>query len=270
MLRATRSYLKPAASTAIDTSTLALEARVLVVSLGHVHLREDSELHGSLLRPRFEASIRSSRITIRIFDCQSQFSNAKCGRDGESGHGPEEATRGSPEVRSDLYRHHILEAAEDVFAERGFEAAKLQEISAACGLSMGTIYAIFPGKEELFRALLEERGAELLRARARRGGARGSGAGSARRPHRSVRRLLRRAPDVPAHASPARRLVGARPGRGERRAPSSSGRRSTSYTPRSSGAASPTACSSTRSRRSSRSSSRRWIRSCSPIGRRTA
>jgi AcrR family transcriptional regulator len=65
-------------------------------------------------------------------------------------------------VRSDLYRRHILEAAEGVLAERGFEAAKLQEISAACGLSMGTIYSIFPGKEELCRALLDERGAELL------------------------------------------------------------------------------------------------------------
>ena len=65
-------------------------------------------------------------------------------------------------VRSDLYRRHILEAAEGVLAERGFEAAKLQEISAACGLSMGTIYSIFPGKEELGRALLDERGAELL------------------------------------------------------------------------------------------------------------
>jgi AcrR family transcriptional regulator len=66
-------------------------------------------------------------------------------------------------VRSDLYRRHILEAAEGVFAERGFEAAKLQEISAACGLSMGTIYSIFPSKEDICRALLDERGAELLR-----------------------------------------------------------------------------------------------------------
>ena len=66
-------------------------------------------------------------------------------------------------VRSDLYRRHILEAAEGVLAERGFEAAKLQEISGACGLSMGTIYSIFASKDDLCRALLDERGAELLR-----------------------------------------------------------------------------------------------------------
>ncbi len=65
-------------------------------------------------------------------------------------------------ARNDVYRQHILEAAEQVFAERGFEAAKLQEISAKAGLSMGTIYSIFPGKAELFDALLEMRGQELL------------------------------------------------------------------------------------------------------------
>jgi AcrR family transcriptional regulator len=66
------------------------------------------------------------------------------------------------QARNDLYREHILAAAEQVFAERGFENAKLQDISAAAGVSMGTIYAIFPGKEELFRAILDERGRELL------------------------------------------------------------------------------------------------------------
>jgi AcrR family transcriptional regulator len=65
-------------------------------------------------------------------------------------------------ARNEVYRQHILEAAEAVFAERGFETAKLQDISARAGLSMGTIYAIFPGKAELFAALLEWRGGELL------------------------------------------------------------------------------------------------------------
>jgi AcrR family transcriptional regulator len=65
-------------------------------------------------------------------------------------------------VRNDLYRQHILESAEQVFAERGFESAKLQEISKLAGLSMGTIYAIFPSKDDLFSALLDERGQEIL------------------------------------------------------------------------------------------------------------
>ena len=66
------------------------------------------------------------------------------------------------QARNDLYREHILDAAEEVFAERGFESAKLQEISARGGVSMGTIYAIFPGKEDLFRGILDRRGQQML------------------------------------------------------------------------------------------------------------
>jgi AcrR family transcriptional regulator len=65
-------------------------------------------------------------------------------------------------ARNDVYRQHIFAAAEQVFAERGFEAAKVQDISRQVGLSMGTIYAVFPSKEDLFRAILAERGAEML------------------------------------------------------------------------------------------------------------
>ena len=66
------------------------------------------------------------------------------------------------QARTGVYRQHILEAAEGVFADRGFETAKVQEISQLAALSMGTIYAIFPSKQELHRAILEERGQELL------------------------------------------------------------------------------------------------------------
>jgi AcrR family transcriptional regulator len=77
------------------------------------------------------------------------------------------ATRRRPreearKARNEVYRSHIVEAAERVFADRGFETAKVQEISQLAGLSMGTIYAIFPGKIELYAAVLEERAQELL------------------------------------------------------------------------------------------------------------
>jgi AcrR family transcriptional regulator len=68
------------------------------------------------------------------------------------------------QARHEVYRQHIFAAAEQVFAERGYEAAKVQEISKVAGLSLGTIYEIFPGKTELFRGLLEQRGQEILDA----------------------------------------------------------------------------------------------------------
>ena len=67
------------------------------------------------------------------------------------------------QARNDVYREHILEAAEQVFAERGFDNAKLQDISQlrrTCRWARST--PSFPSKEELFRAILDERGAELL------------------------------------------------------------------------------------------------------------
>jgi AcrR family transcriptional regulator len=66
------------------------------------------------------------------------------------------------QARTGVYRQHIVAAAEEVFAERGFEATKVQDISKRAGLSMGTIYAIFPSKDDLFGAILEDRGGELL------------------------------------------------------------------------------------------------------------
>jgi len=65
-------------------------------------------------------------------------------------------------ARHEVYRHHVLEAAEAVFAEHGFDAARVQDISVRAGLSMGVIYGLFPGKRELYAALLEARGQELL------------------------------------------------------------------------------------------------------------
>lgn len=66
------------------------------------------------------------------------------------------------QARTDLYREHILEVAERVFAEAGFESAKLQDIGREAGVSMGTIYAVFPSKEDLFRAILDLRGKAIL------------------------------------------------------------------------------------------------------------
>jgi AcrR family transcriptional regulator len=54
-------------------------------------------------------------------------------------------------------RERLLEAAAKVFAERGYQAASVEEIAAAAGLSKGAVYWNFSSKDELFHALLEER-----------------------------------------------------------------------------------------------------------------
>ena len=48
----------------------------------------------------------------------------------------------------------IIEAALEVFGERGLANARLDDIARRAGLAKGTIYLYFPNKEELFRAVI--------------------------------------------------------------------------------------------------------------------
>ena len=48
----------------------------------------------------------------------------------------------------------IIEAALQVFGERGLANARLQDIAVKAGVSKGTIYLYFPNKEELFREMI--------------------------------------------------------------------------------------------------------------------
>jgi AcrR family transcriptional regulator len=51
----------------------------------------------------------------------------------------------------------LLEAAAEVFAERGFRDASVDEIAQRAGYSKGAVYWHFDGKDDLFLALVEER-----------------------------------------------------------------------------------------------------------------
>lgn len=57
------------------------------------------------------------------------------------------------EVRST--RERILDAAEQVFAEKGLGAAPVRDIAARVGLNPASLYNHFAGKEELYEAVLE-------------------------------------------------------------------------------------------------------------------
>ena len=61
--------------------------------------------------------------------------------------------------RKDARPAEILEAALDVFAERGFTATRMDDVAARAGVTKGTVYLYFKTKEELFKALVRS---ELL------------------------------------------------------------------------------------------------------------
>ena len=50
----------------------------------------------------------------------------------------------------------ICAAALEVFAEKGFASAKLDEIAKRAGVSKGTLYLYFADKEQLFRAVIRD------------------------------------------------------------------------------------------------------------------
>jgi AcrR family transcriptional regulator len=50
----------------------------------------------------------------------------------------------------------IVAAAMAVFAEKGFAAARLDEIAARAGVSKGALYLYFETKEDIFRAVVEQ------------------------------------------------------------------------------------------------------------------
>jgi TetR/AcrR family fatty acid metabolism transcriptional regulator len=54
-------------------------------------------------------------------------------------------------------RERILDAAERVFAQRGFFAARVSEIAREAGVADGTIYLYFKSKDELLISLFESR-----------------------------------------------------------------------------------------------------------------
>lgn len=65
-------------------------------------------------------------------------------------------------ARDALYREHIMEAAERIFAEQGFDDTKMQDIAREVGISLATLYQAYPGKGELYRAILIARDSEML------------------------------------------------------------------------------------------------------------
>src|ERR1019366_1723528 len=81
---------------------------------------------------------------------------------------PDRPPRRRDEARA-LFRNAILDAAEAVFAERGFHGARIQDIAERARIAVGTVYNHFSQKDDVLSALLEERTEGLL-AQVRAGG----------------------------------------------------------------------------------------------------
>ncbi|MFZ5618133.1 MAG: TetR/AcrR family transcriptional regulator [Pseudomonadota bacterium] len=76
--------------------------------------------------------------------------------------------------RAEARPDEILDAALAVFTEKGFDAARVDDIAGRAGLSKGAIYLYFDSKEALLRGLIDREvapAAQRLKALAEAGGA---------------------------------------------------------------------------------------------------
>jgi AcrR family transcriptional regulator len=58
--------------------------------------------------------------------------------------------------RKDDRPAEIISAAIDIFAEKGFAAAKLDDVAKRAGIAKGTLYRYFETKDEMFRAVVQQ------------------------------------------------------------------------------------------------------------------
>ena len=71
---------------------------------------------------------------------------------------PAKRQRLRPEVR----RERLVEAATQVFAERGYEGARVEQIADVADVSPGLLYRHFEGKQELYTEILQHANRELM------------------------------------------------------------------------------------------------------------
>jgi AcrR family transcriptional regulator len=65
-------------------------------------------------------------------------------------------------MRNPEKRHRILKEALEVFAEKGYHAASVDEIAQKSTISKGGLYFYFPSKEDLFVSLIREFGERII------------------------------------------------------------------------------------------------------------
>jgi AcrR family transcriptional regulator len=65
--------------------------------------------------------------------------------------------KNKPQLRTAETQAKILDAAQQIFSEQGFEKTQLEEVAARAGYTRGAIYAHYSSKEDVFLALMEQR-----------------------------------------------------------------------------------------------------------------
>lgn len=66
------------------------------------------------------------------------------------------------DAKREAYQRLALAAGERVFARRGYDGAKMQDVATETGVALATLYGAYPSKEALYDAIHRLRGRALL------------------------------------------------------------------------------------------------------------
>ena len=66
------------------------------------------------------------------------------------------ATAAPRQRRKDARPQELLDAALELFVEKGFAATRSEEVAARAGVAKGTLYRYYPSKNELFMAMVRD------------------------------------------------------------------------------------------------------------------
>ena len=67
-----------------------------------------------------------------------------------------ERVKAAPAEDEGAKRRQIIDGARAIFLAQGFDAASMNDIARAAGVSKGTLYVYFKHKEELFEAIVQQ------------------------------------------------------------------------------------------------------------------
>ena len=100
---------------------------------------------------------RETRSALRDAMAEVREASARRAQGDDPGRTPGRA--GQPRAwtraeRKELTRELLLDAAIEVFAQRGYHGASLEDVAAAAGFTKGAVYSNFETKADLFLALL--------------------------------------------------------------------------------------------------------------------
>ena len=117
------------------------------------------ETRAAAAEVRFElgAAGRETQEALReaMQEIRASFAEALGATDERSRESADQPSRLSRAQRKEMTRELLLDAAIEVFAEKGYHGASLDDVAEAAGFTKGAVYSNFTRKADLFRALLE-------------------------------------------------------------------------------------------------------------------